>query len=176
MQHPPPNLAAVLLALTHQLRERLEEDPFGNPVLSIALAISRRLDRGEIDLDALSSLVAHLRDAAFADRAARLASYVGGTSAAANASALDVLAARLVRPDPNDSPVRLAAFREAVERPRFACVFTAHPTFSTGSRVFFALAEAACGRDSPGFPSHRPTGMTLEAEFEQACAAIRRGR
>ncbi|MDE2581979.1 MAG: phosphoenolpyruvate carboxylase [Rhodospirillales bacterium] len=176
MQHPPPNLAAVLLALTHQLRERLEEDPFGNPVLSIALAISRRLDRGEIDLDALSSLVAHLRDAAFADRAARLASYVGGTSAAANASALDVLAARLVRPDPNDSPVRLAAFRDAVQRPRFACVFTAHPTFSTGSRVFFALAEAACGRDSPGFPSHRPTGMTLEAEFEQACAAIRRGR
>ena len=175
MQHAPP-LAAELLALTRRVRERLDEDPFGNPGLSVALAISRRLDRGEVDSAALAALVRQLRDAAFADRAARLGAYVGGTGMADTQAALRSLAARLVRPDPSDSAVPLAAFRAAVERPRFACVFTAHPTFALPAPVFAALADAASGRAGPGFATHRATGMTLEAEFEQACAAITRGR
>ena len=42
----PDELAHSLLGLTEQLRDRAEEDPFGNPVLSVALAITRQFDSG----------------------------------------------------------------------------------------------------------------------------------
>jgi phosphoenolpyruvate carboxylase len=181
MQHPPPGTAAALardlLAQTARTRQQHDADPFGNPVLSVALAISRRIDAGEIGPEELDGLVRHLRDAAFADRAERLAAYVGGTDPAASRQAMATLAERLVRPDPADSPVPLAAFRAQVERPRFAAVFTAHPTFALPAEVGQALAETACGR-APElcFVSHRQTGITLEAEFAQAAAAIAHGR
>lgn len=49
-------------------RGRAREDPFGNPVLLVALAISRQLDRGRMDLDQVGGLVRLLRDRAFAGR------------------------------------------------------------------------------------------------------------
>lgn len=83
MQHPAlatvPALARDLLALTARSRESHDADPFGNPVLSIALAVSRRIDSGVMTPEEIEGLVRHLRDAAFADRAQRLAAYVGGT-------------------------------------------------------------------------------------------------
>ncbi len=172
-----PPLADDLLALTERMRERLEQDPFGNPVLTVALDISRRMDRGELDEADIEALVRHLRDLAFADRAQRVAAYVGGTDMAANEADLAAIAARLVRPDPADSPVPLAAFRAAVERTRFAAVFTAHPTFAQPDAIRAALAEAASGRPPAiCFPSHRPAGITLEQEFDAAHGAIARGR
>ena len=172
-----PPLADDLLALTAATRESHDANPFGNPVLSIALAISRRIDNGTLTQDEIEALVRELRDAAFADRATRIGRYVGGTDPAANAAAMATLANRLVRPDPADSPVPLAAFRAQVERARFAAVFTAHPTFSLPAPVAAALAEAASGRPpDTGFASHRPPGITLETEFTHATAAIARGR
>jgi phosphoenolpyruvate carboxylase len=82
----------------------------------------------------------------------------------------------LLRPDPNDSPVRWAEYRALTERTRFAAVFTAHPTFSLPLPVNQALAEAACGRPAPSFESHRPPPITLRCEFEQAASAIANGR
>ncbi len=172
------SLADELLALTAQMRERHDEDPFGNPVLTVALAISRRIDRGEVSDADIEALVRHLRDTAFADRAAadrRLCRR--HRSAAATADALATLAARLVRPDPADSPVPLATFRGLVERPRFAAVFTAHPTFSLPEPVAAALADAASERPAPhSFVTHRSGGITLEEEFAQSVAAILHGR
>ncbi|MSP01072.1 MAG: hypothetical protein EXR07_08500 [Acetobacteraceae bacterium] len=96
-----------------------------------------------------------MRDAAFIGRARRLAEYVGGIELTANDAILARLAGTLLRPDPNDSPVRWAEYRALVERPRFAAVFTAHPTFALPLELGHALAEAASGRASPSFPSHR---------------------
>ncbi len=170
-------LAADLLSLTAQTRARQDADPFGNPVLSIALAISRRIDDGTLPPDDIEALVRHLRDAAFDDRAARIAKYVGGTDLEANRQAMATLAERLVRPDPADSAVPLATFRAQVERPRFAAVFTAHPTFGLPPAIGHALAEAASGRPAGAkFTSHRPPRPTLEEEFVQAAAAISHGR
>ena len=118
----------------------------------------------------------NLRDAAFNDRAARIAKYVGGVSSEVNEAKLVALAQSLHRPDPNDSPVPWAQFRAAVERPRAAAVFTAHPTFALPPEIGQALAEAACGRPAPSFASHRPSRPTLAEEFTQANAAIARGR
>lgn len=183
MQHalvdpiPVPALATDLLERAARVREQQEADPFGNPVLSLALDISRRFDKGELSTDEIAMLIAYLRDAAFSDRAQRIAAYVGGADPAANMAALSELAARVVRPDPADSPVPLATFRASVERPRFAAVFTAHPTFSLPLPLSRALAEAASGRPiDADLGSHRPTGVTLAAEFDQAVDAILNGR
>src|SRR5271168_1956489 len=169
-------LARQLLGLTAQFGARADEDPFGNPVLLVALAISRRIDTGELSEAAIGGLIRHLRDAAFADRARRLAAYVGGVETAANDAALARLAQTLLRPDPNDSPVRWAEYRALVERTRFAAVFTAHPTFALPVAVGQALANAACGRVAPRFDSHRPPPVALVDEFAQSVVAIENGR
>ena len=142
-------LAQELLDLTARLGARASEDPFGNPVLSVSLAITRQLDAGELTEDDIAGLIRYLRDAAFIDRAARIPVYLGGIDTATNDGILAELAHHLLRPDPNDSPVRWAEYQALTERTRFAAVFTAHPTFSLPLPVNQALAQAACGRPAP---------------------------
>jgi phosphoenolpyruvate carboxylase len=174
---PTAALAQDLLTLAANARKNVYEDPFGNPVLSVALAITRRVDRGELDDAGIEALVRHLRDTAFADRAGRIAAYVGGADLAASRAALRGVAFGVVRPDPNDSAVPWAAFRRSIERTRFSAVFTAHPTFANPAPVLAALAEQASGRVvDTDFPSHRPQKIVLEEEFAQAVAAIIHGR
>jgi phosphoenolpyruvate carboxylase len=173
---PPAELAHALLGLTEQLSARAQEDPFGNPVLSVALAITRQLDAGELDETAVSALIRELRDEAFDARAKRIAAYVGGIDMARNEQVLSMLAQHLLRPDPNDSPVPWAKYSALVDRTRYAAVFTAHPTFSLPKEVNQALAETASGRPGPRFESHRPSKPTLRYEFDAAGFAIRNGR
>ncbi len=169
-------LAQQLLDLTARLGARAEEDPFGNPVLLVSLAITRQLDTGSLTEADIAALIRHLRDAAFDDRARRIADYVGGIDTVVNDGILARLAQQLLRPDPNDSPVRWAEYQALTERTRFAAVFTAHPTFSLPLPVNQALAEAACGRPAPAFESHRPPPITLRSEFDQSVTAISNGR
>ena len=175
---PGGDVAATLLALVDRCMARRDEDPFGNPVMSIALAITRMMDDGELELDAVAALVRRLRDDAARDRAVRLAQYLGGTDLVANRAAFDRVAAIVLRPDPEDSPVRWAEFRASVERPRFAAVFTAHPTFSLPMDAYRALAALASGEAEgmPALDTHRPPPITLREEFDQAVAAITNGR
>ena len=174
--HAPAALARDLIDLTLRLSDRADQDPFGNPVLLVALAITRRMDAGELTVSSIAGLIRHLRDQAFDDRAQRISAYVGGTDTSANDAILARLAQHLLRPDPNDSPVRWAEYRKLVERTRFAAVFTAHPTFALPLPVGIALAEAGSGREAPRFDSHRPPPITLPEEFNQAVVAIANGR
>ncbi len=170
-------IVAELLDQMERARAHAAEDPFGNPVLAVAVAIGRKLDEGELDLDGVEALIRDMRDRAYLDRAGRLATYVGGTDMDANLAAIADLAARLVRPDPDDSPVPLAQFRRLLERTRFAAVFTAHPTFAHPAALYEDLAERASGRDGGvSFVTHRPRAITLEDEFAQAVRAMRYGR
>jgi phosphoenolpyruvate carboxylase len=176
----PEHIAALAADLLAQMRaavDRAAEDPFSNPVMTMALAVSRRIDQGLLGDADLTGLVCWLRDEAYQHRAARIADYVGLSSGEAPEDAMAALARRLVRPDPNDSAIPFAQFRRAVERTRFSAVFTAHPTFSLPYPVADALAHAATGEDGFAcFTSHRPVTVTLEDEFDQARAAIARGR
>ena len=170
---PAATIQAELLQRLKEAREAAITDPFGDPVLSIALSISRRFDDGRLDDGLVARMLARMAHTAAVGRAERLAAYVGvGDSDAAMAE----LAGRLARPDPEDSPVPFATYREAVERPRFAAVFTAHPTFSLPRATAAALARAACGEKLPEGLPHRPSAPTLEEEFDQAVEAIARGR
>ena len=174
---PTPFLDAAvedLLGLTARARAAAAADPFGNPVLSVALAISRRIDDGALNEASVGAMLRRLADDAFHDRAERLARFVGATGSAE----FDRIAARVIRPDPADSPVPWAGFRAAVERPRYAAVFTAHPTFSMPFPAAALLAraahDAAARRAAP--PAHRPAPITLEEEFAQAAGAIAHAR
>ncbi|MBW6397745.1 phosphoenolpyruvate carboxylase [Roseomonas sp. HJA6] len=173
MDVAPTDLLADLLGRLRAAREAAAADPFGDPVLLVALDLSRALDEGRVTLDALKLLIGRMAREAAQERATRLAAYTGMGE---DTAALAAVAGRLVRPDPEDSPVPFAAFREAVERTRFAAVFTAHPTFSLPLATGTALAEAAGGVPLPEGLSHRPAPVTLEEEFAQAAAAIARGR
>lgn len=164
-----PGLAAAARSQGHG-------DPFATPALAMALVLSRRLDDGDLTLDTLREALRHLGDLAFADRAAALARKLGGTDAGATDAALIAVATRAARPDPADSPVPFAAFRQACERPRAAAVFTAHPTFSLPRGTNRALAEAACGTPAPPGLPLRPVPPDLEEEFTQAVAAMANGR
>src|ERR1700712_3828426 len=99
---PTTALAQELLDLTARLGGRADEDPFGNPVLLVSLAITRQLDAGSLTEADIAALIRHLRDAAFNDRAKRIASYVGGIDMTVNDDILAGLAKHLLRPDPND--------------------------------------------------------------------------
>ena len=70
-------LASELSAAIAQARSDAREDPFGNPVLRVTLWLTRKMDRGEVTLADTAALIRQLGRAALADRAARVASYVG---------------------------------------------------------------------------------------------------
>ena len=76
--------SAMLGSMLNRVRAQAAADPFSNPILLFALDLTLRIDRGEIDLDGLESMVQQLTAEAFADRAERLANYLGETAIAAN--------------------------------------------------------------------------------------------
>jgi hypothetical protein len=82
---------ATLGTMLNRARAHAASDPFSNPILLFALDLTLRMDRGEIDLDGLESMVQRLTAEAFADRAERLAKYLGETSIAANEQAITAL-------------------------------------------------------------------------------------
>ncbi len=173
-------LAAELEAAIREARRDAPTDPFGNPVLRVALWLTRRLDRGEIAADGLLALVRRFGGEALAARASRTARYVGLTPDPD--AALLVVARRLVEQSLT-ADASFARFADAVQQPRFAAVFTAHPTFGMGRGLAHALAAAASGvawaREALAAESlsFRPDGaITLQDEFEQARFSVRHAR
>ena len=165
----PGALAAELQAAIVEARRDAQEDPFGNPVLSVALWLTRRMDRAEITTDSALELVRHLGRQALAARAGRTAAYVGLTSGPD--AALGAIAHRLAN-TAFSREKSFAHFAASVQRVRFAAVFTAHPTFGMSRKLSLALAALASGDggataalDDAGL-SFRPDGaITLQDEF-----------
>ena len=118
----PPNLLPLVTTRLAQARE----DPFGNPVLSAALAINRMMDEGDLTIATITALVRQLRDTAFADRARRLTDYFGGTELNLSRAALVTIAEKILRPrsarQPNSlgpvpRPHGTSALRRRLHRP-----------------------------------------------------------
>lgn len=93
-------LAADLLGLMRKALDRAAEDPFSNPVMTTALAISRRLDQGLMTDADLSGLVCWLRDEAYQQRAQRIADYVGLSDGVPPEEAMAEMARRIGTPGP----------------------------------------------------------------------------
>ena len=174
---------AMLGSILDRVRAQAAADPFSNPILLFALDLSLRMDRGEIDVDGLEGLVQRLTTEAFADRAERLASYLGETAIPANESAITALIEEKAREGSFET------FRAALARSVIGVVFTAHPTFSITLELAHSLAELATGQTVAGVTldqtgrsermemaarvEHRPpTELSLEVEHRWVTEAL----
>lgn len=179
-QIEPAALADELLAEIARARADAREDPFGNPVLRVTLWLTRRLDRDEVELDDAMALVRHFGQQALSARAQRTARYVGlepNPDAALEAVARRLSDLAFARKN------AFAQFAGTVQQPRFAAVFTAHPTFGMRRGLAHALARAASGAPdatealAAAGASFRPDdAITLQDEFEQARFSVRHAR
>lgn len=134
------------------------------------------IDDGDLTIATITALVRQLRDTAFADRAHRLTDYLGGTEPHLSRAALAAIAEKILRPDPLDSPIPWTQYRARSERPRYAAVFTTHPTFALSQAAYEALATLGTD-DPPLLDTHRPPPtISLEQEFDRAGSAIANGR
>lgn len=175
--------AEMLLDLARQSVTGAEDLSAGNPIITLARRIGRRLTAGTLTTDMLDGVVRQLRDDAFRARAARLGRYVDGTDDSQIATRLREVARTVATaPGPEGTPPTFGAFRKTVERCRFAAVFTAHPTFALANPVYALLATMASADPAtppplPELETHRRAAPpTLEEEFTLASAAILRGR
>ena len=116
-----------------QLHNRTRETPLFNPVFQLGLDLSRQLESGELDLDAIEALVAELECESMQSRAARLRRLVAPVAPEQNSQAL---ADAFTESD-------FDTFRARWERPQLNAVFTAHPTFLLTPQQSEAVAEAA---------------------------------
>ncbi|HYD32860.1 MAG TPA: phosphoenolpyruvate carboxylase [Azospirillaceae bacterium] len=149
------DLGALEAELTRFLAEfeaATADDPFSNPVLRLALEMSRRLSRGQLDLGTLEQFIQHLSTEGFLARAERLSRYMGEVDPEANAQRLRALFRRLARPNETEEPVAFESFRATVEREVFGIVVTAHPTFNLSGELMAVLAQLATGRAENGQP------------------------
>ena len=154
----------MLGSIMSRVRTQAAADPFSNPILLFALDLTLRMDRGEIDLDGLESVVRQLTAEAFADRAERLRNYLGETAIAANERALADLLERKAREGGFED------FRAAISRVVFGVVFTAHPTFSITLELARSLAELATESDGRGRSAR--SGGTRRADGSGGAAWI----
>jgi len=149
-----------------ELHARTRETPLFNPVFQLGLDLSRGLEGGVMDLDALERLVEELECSSLKARARRLEALVGPVAPAANRTALSE------RLDKGD----FEAFRAQWETPRLHAVFTAHPTFLLTPKQTEAVAQAATDgaaitRETAASGKDRPA-VTLDYEHAQAMQAI----
>ncbi|HLW69094.1 MAG TPA: phosphoenolpyruvate carboxylase [Candidatus Binataceae bacterium] len=175
--------AGVLGSILSRVQAQAAADPFSNPILLFALDLMLRIDRGEINLDGLESLVQRLTAEAFADRAKRLASYLGEEAIAASESAIAELLERKARAGGFEE------FCTALAATIFGVVFTAHPTFAITLELARSLAELATAQTVSGVPldqagrdarmeaamrlEHRPPAeLSLEVEHAWATEAL----
>jgi phosphoenolpyruvate carboxylase len=151
MEEPYSNAGGVsrapgdaLAEALNNLRQRLAVDPFANPIRLLALEVSASFDRRGGGVEELAQVVARLTADAFADRAARLANYLGVIDPAANELAVrEILWQRAQGGD-------FEQFRALVESVVFGAVFTAHPAFTIRHELALALAELGTGQARDG--------------------------
>ncbi len=172
----------MLGSILSRVRTQAAADPFSNPILLFALDLTLRMDRGEIDLDGLETVVQQLTRETFGDRAERLKNYLGETAIAANEWALAELIKRKARGS-------FEEFRAALACSVLGVVFTAHPTFSITLELARSLAELATGQTVAGVTldqagrdermdaamrvEHRPPAeLTLEVEHAWVTEAL----
>jgi phosphoenolpyruvate carboxylase len=174
---------ATLGSILDRVRAQSAADPSSNPILLFALDLTLRIDRGQISLKGLENLVQRLTAEAFADRAERLANYLGENAIAPNEREIAALIQRKAHEGGFNE------FRAAMSRSVFGIVFTAHPTFSIALELARSLAELATGQTIAGVPldqgardqrmeaasrmEHRPPAeLSLQIEHAWAAEAL----
>jgi phosphoenolpyruvate carboxylase len=151
-----------------ELHALTAESPLYNPVFQLSLDLSRKIESGDLALEAVGTLVSELECDALQSRAAKLHGLVAPVALHENDAAVGQLAAG------SD----FEAFAARWLHPLQHIVFTAHPTFLLNGAQSDAVAHAAskgeiseqlvCAAD------HARDDVTLDYEHDEALAAIGR--
>lgn len=156
-----------LLERLRTLHLRTQETPLFNPVFQLSHDISRALESGELNLDAIEGLIAEAECDALHSRADRLRRLVAPVKPETNLARLDALVGE--------------TFEECQGRwnhPQLHAVFTAHPTFLLPPDQAAAIARDASKEgaedDAACLASAERPHITLALEHDQALAAISR--
>lgn len=163
---------------TNQLRDRLQElhkltaqTPLFNPVFQLGLDVSRTLEDGTADLNAISTLVSDLECEALQSRARRLQRLLAPVGLDEN----QALFSDIVETSATD----FDSFAARWSQPLLHAVFTGHPTFLLTEAQGEAIATAASSDEVSQAtvcivdPARQP--ITLDSEHQQAIAAMQRG-
>lgn len=163
------------------LRQRVEPDPFANPVRLLGLGLLARLRRGALDPQTLDRLIQRLTVRAFATRAQHLRAYLGEVDVGRNEAILAGLVRRLATAE-DGATLPFATFQERLQRIVYGFVITAHPTFGLAvglQRELMRLALTADPTEAEATLAaaerlpHRPEPrLDLDEEHRQAGAAI----
>jgi phosphoenolpyruvate carboxylase len=148
-------LTAELCATLECFVEAADDDPFSNPVLRLALDLSRRIEAGTLGYGTLEQLIQHLTADGFVGRAERLSRYFGDPDPDANEALLRTRIRAMALPGGREAPVPFEQFRDHVEREAFGIVITAHPTFNLSGELMELLTTLATGRSPDGRPLGR---------------------
>jgi len=166
MTHPQLRTTADLAERLSELHVRTRETPLFNPVFQLGLDLSRAIEAGDMDLDAIEAMVAELECDSMKSRATRLRRLVAPVSLEENTAALDA----------SLSNTNFADFKTAWETPQLHAVFTAHPTFLLTPDQSEAVANAASRADAIGadvcVTGHERPQVTLDYEHGRAMRAI----
>ncbi|WP_374410848.1 phosphoenolpyruvate carboxylase [Novosphingobium colocasiae] len=170
MNGPELHTIAGLDARLQELHKLTAQTPTYNPVFQLGLELSRKLESGEMGLDAVESLVSELECEGLRVRAARLDRLVHPMPPADNDARIDAAA------DEDD----FTAFAVRWQRPAAHVVFTAHPTFLLSAAQSEAVTHAASSGDfaeaTVCAASPARDTITLDYEHAAAMAAIARGQ
>ncbi len=162
---------AALHARLQELHVRTAETPLFNPVFQLGLELSRRIERGELTLDAVAALIAELECEGLQARATRLARLLAPVGLADNDARIAALA---------DSAEDFAHFAARWQHPAAHVVFTGHPTFLLSKAQADAVAASASsgeiGAGTTCVAPHARDAITLDSEHAAAMAAIARAQ
>ncbi|AQS87085.1 phosphoenolpyruvate carboxylase [Neoasaia chiangmaiensis NBRC 101099] len=164
-----------LIAEIQRLEQRAtSERQFGDPIQAMCAQIADMLGEKTLSPADLEHIVRELRDRKLRDRALHLRRYLALDDDISPREKLEAAARTVVERQPD-----VVSLAQALSKPQFAAVFTAHPTFALADRVYRLLEEIADDPQKP-IPSratHRRSGPpTLAHEQTLALAAILRGR
>ena len=155
-----------LEARLKELHVRTSETPLFNPVFQLGLELSRALERGEMSLDDIESLVAEMESEGLRVRAVRLQRLIGPVAQSENRRLLKDLA----------SEEDFTAFAAHWQRPQAHIVFTAHPTFLMSASQSQAVSAAVGSADGPAQVAsgadHAGEPITLDFEHDAAMSAL----
>ncbi len=132
-------------------RSVTDENPFANPILLLAINLTRRLEKGEVTFSALEQLVQFLDTKAYVVRAERMGQYVGERDPLKNLKLIENFIKKIPGLDDNDWEV----FAAQVSSEFFGIVITAHPTFALRFDLLRALSDLASGRNNDGVPLNK---------------------
>ena len=166
VQAPADALIGELRERLSDLRARVDDDPFVNPVELLALDLLRRLQADELDAALLETVVQRLTVAAFRSRAERVRAYLGPLDRGANTATVAALV-RAQATGPGGETLPFAEFAARLHRIVYGLVVTAHPTFGLGVELQEILCALATGVDAEGRPLDAAARAGLLARAER---------